>query len=50
MEPVGLTISLIGLATAYADVLNRIYAVKSYNQDYDLFATKFETERLRLLL
>jgi len=50
MDPIGLTIGVIGLAMAYADVFKRMSAVKSYNQDYHLFTTKFETELLRLLL
>jgi len=52
VDPIGLTLGLAGLSglfTASLEVLDHIYAAKSYGSDYHLFVTKVETERLRLL-
>ncbi|KAF8535515.1 hypothetical protein BDD12DRAFT_808506 [Trichophaea hybrida] len=48
IDPVGLTIGLVGLFTASLDVLDRISTAKAYRKDYQLFVTKAETERFRL--
>jgi len=51
MEPISFTIGVAGLSgllTASLEVLDHIYTAKSYGEDYDLFITKIEIERLRL--
>ncbi|KAF8252073.1 hypothetical protein K440DRAFT_19100 [Wilcoxina mikolae CBS 423.85] len=50
IDPVGVTIGLVGLFAASLDVLDRISTAKAYGKDYQLFVTKVETERLRLQL
>ncbi|KAF8252076.1 hypothetical protein K440DRAFT_491309, partial [Wilcoxina mikolae CBS 423.85] len=48
MEPVGLTIGLVSLFTSPLTILERITAAKTYGEDYHLFVTKVNIERLRL--
>ncbi|KAF8252072.1 hypothetical protein K440DRAFT_609910 [Wilcoxina mikolae CBS 423.85] len=48
IDPIGLTIGLVGLFAASLDVLDRISTAKAYGKDYQLFVTKVETERFRL--
>jgi hypothetical protein len=51
MDPFSITIGVAGLSgllTASLEVLDHIYTAKSYGEDYDLFITKIEIERLRL--
>ncbi|KAF8535516.1 prion-inhibition and propagation-domain-containing protein [Trichophaea hybrida] len=50
IDPVGVTIGLVGLFAASLDVLDRISTAKAYGKDFQLFVTKVETERLRLQL
>jgi len=49
IDPVGITIGLVGLFAASLDVLDRISTAKAYDKDYQLFVTKVEYERFRLL-
>jgi hypothetical protein len=50
IDPVGITIGLVGLFAASLDVLDRISTAKAYGKDYQIFVAKIETERFRLLL
>jgi len=48
VDPIGLAFGLAGLYTTSLEVLDRISTAKSYGEDYDLFVTKVEIDRLRL--
>ncbi|KAF8540112.1 hypothetical protein BDD12DRAFT_735326, partial [Trichophaea hybrida] len=48
IEPIGLTIGLASLFTSTLNILDRISAAKTYGEDYRLFVTKVNIERLRL--
>jgi len=51
IEAIGLTLGILGVASLYStalDAIDRFSAAKSYGEDYQLFVTKANIERLRL--
>jgi len=51
IEAIGLTLGVLGVAGLYStalDAIDRFSAAKSYGEDYQLFVTKANIERLRL--